>query len=116
MAKSSIVLTVLITILSGCAGENANSSAPATPADNVDVKFNAPDDERAPSSSNDAKGEESTKAESAKSEPAPSKTNRSESSEGAGPPDKRCPTLTTKAKCEIALGCAWHTDKKCVAQ
>jgi predicted lipid-binding transport protein (Tim44 family) len=116
MAKSTLMLMVLIAGLVGCAGESANSTPPATPADNVDVKFNAPDDDEAANSKNEAKQEESAKAESAKPEAAPSKTSQSKSSEAAGPPDKRCPTLATKAKCEIALGCAWHTDKKCVAQ
>ncbi len=105
----------LISSLVGCAGESSNSNPPATPADGVDFKFNAPDEETPEAKRKSSEEAESKDVESTKPDGKGSMTTKSESS-GVGPPDKHCPTLATKAKCEIALGCAWHTDKKCVAQ
>ena len=115
MFKLTFVFTVVIASLAGCAGESANSSPPATPADGVDFKFNAPDE----SEGSNAKGEpteaESKKNETSKSESKTSNTNKSDSLDSSAPPHKQCPGLN-KANCQIAVGCAWHTDNKCVAQ
>jgi hypothetical protein len=117
MSKLTFVFTVLFASLAGCAGESANSSPPASPADNVDFKYNGPDDdEGAKSKDDDSKKTDDNKAESAKAETQSSKPNKSESDDSsAAPPHKACPGLT-KAKCQISSGCAWHTDNKCVAQ
>jgi len=116
MSKVTTALMVLFTSLVSCAGESSNTNPPATPADGVDFKYNAPDDDEKPKAKDESSEADSKLAESSKSESSSSKLNKSESTEASDAPNKRCPTLTTKSKCEIALGCAWHTDKKCVAQ
>lgn len=116
MSRLTTALMVLFTSFVGCAGESSNTNPPATPADGVDFKYNAPNDDEKPKTKDESSEADSKLAESSKSESNSSKRNKSESTDAAEPPNKHCPTLSTKAQCEIALGCAWHTDKKCVAQ
>jgi hypothetical protein len=114
MFKLKVAFAVVIANLVGCAGQNANSSPPAAPADNVEFKFNATDENETGGASNPS-AESETNSESAKPEPKTQKAEHSESSETTGPPEKYCSGLL-KTKCEITVGCAWHTDKNCVAQ
>ena len=116
MSKLTFVFTVVIAGLAGCAGESANSSPPATaPADGVDFKYNAPEDDDKPNAKDESKESDTKQPESTKSESPTSKAGNSDSTDTAPPPHKSCPGLT-KTKCQIAAGCAWHTDNKCVAQ
>ncbi len=99
----------LIAGLFGCAGESANSSPPSAPSEPVNFKFNAPEESDAP-----ANKEDSAKSETKKEEPKPPETKKHVFEESSVPATS-CKGLN-KNKCQVTLGCAWSTDKTCVAQ
>ena len=110
MSKLSLVFTVVIAGLFGCAGESANSSPPASaPSDDVDFKYNAPEE-----SDTTAKKEDSAASDTKKEEAKPPEPKK-HVFEDSSVPAKTCKGLS-KNSCQVTLGCAWHTDKTCVPQ
>lgn len=85
-----------------CSGQPAESR-PVTDPSGVELEFKEPQT----SEQESAEVDDSAEAES----PEPSQSDAAQ----AEPPPKSCSGLP-KATCEITLGCAWSTDKKCVAQ
>jgi hypothetical protein len=109
MTKLTWVFTVVIAGLFSCAGESANSSPPSSPSDDVDFKYNAPEESDAP-----AKKDESEASGTKKEESKPPEAKKHVFEESSVPA-KSCKGLS-KSSCQVTLGCAWHTDKTCVAQ
>jgi hypothetical protein len=111
MSKLTCATTILAFCFAGCGGGESASSGPAKDPSGVDMEFHEPEEETEATESEPAEPEatesESSKEEAAESEaPAPKKEPE---------PQKSCEGLTQKT-CEITVGCAWHTDKKCVQQ
>lgn len=113
MHKLTVACMAVMAAMGGCTGERANSSPPESPP-GVDFQYNAP--EEGDSAKSDAKSDEaeSSKTESSKTESAKSKPTRESSREPSTSPEG-CKGLAQK-KCEVSVGCAWSTDKKCVPQ
>jgi|WetSurMetagenome_2_1015567.scaffolds.fasta_scaffold1459800_1 hypothetical protein len=112
MSKLTIACTVAIAGIVGCGSERANSSPPEGPP-GVDFQYN--DRESSDSKATEAESSETeAKKPEAKTEEG-SKTNVSTATRETGKSATKCEGLTQK-KCEISDGCAWHTEKKCVAQ
>jgi hypothetical protein len=113
MFKLTVACTAIMAGLLGCGGDRA-SAGPAEGPPGVDFQFNGA--ESADSNESGSKSAESSKpaAESSQSEPAKAQPQRESAREAGGSPEA-CKGLTQK-KCEIAVGCAWSTDKKCVPQ
>ena len=109
MTKLTLVFAVVIAGLFGCAGESANSSPPSSPSEPVDFKFNAPEESDTP-----AKKEDSEASESKREDSKPPETKKHVFEESSVPATS-CKGLN-KSKCQVTLGCAWSTDKTCVAQ
>jgi hypothetical protein len=109
MTKLTLVFTVVIAGLFGCAGESANSSPPSAPSDDVDFKYNAPEESDAP-----AKKEDSAQADTKKEASKPPEAKK-HVFEDSSVPATSCKGLNI-SKCKVTLGCAWSTDKTCVGQ
>ncbi len=115
MFKLTIACTAVMATIVGCGSERANSSPPESPP-GVDFQYN--DRESTDSKATGAESSESSETEAKKPETKAdegTKTNASTATRETGKPAAKCEGLTQK-KCEISDGCAWHTDKKCVAQ
>ncbi len=113
MSRLTIACTVAIVTIVGCGSERANSSPPESPP-GVDFQYNAPQD--SDSATSEAKSDEAepSNAGSTKPEPAKPKTQHESTREPSTSPEA-CKGLAQK-KCEVSVGCAWSTDKKCVPQ
>jgi hypothetical protein len=110
MAKSIGVFTLGIAVVVGCSSQQA-APEPRTGPPGVDIEYNDREDEAAPKSG-DAESAAEEK-ESAKDEV--SSPSKDESESKAAPAKKDCTGLK-KANCEVTVGCAWSSDKKCVHQ
>ena len=118
MSKLTFASTLVIACLAGCS-ERTTSSPASAPSD-VEVEFEGSDsDEAASDDEAGSESDESNEAESADEveqndaqeaeaeEPKPAKEEE--------PPKKACSELTQRT-CEVTVGCAWSTDKKCIDQ
>ena len=120
MSKLICASTLLIFSFSGCGGPGATSAPPEEPS-GVETESYAPEENES-----EATESESAEPEAAESESSTPQGAESESSNAAEfgeakpaprqePPKKSCDGLPQKT-CEITVGCAWSTDKKCVEQ
>ena len=114
MLKLTIACTVAMVGLVGCSSERANSSPPET-APGVDFQYNDPESADSKQTEPDTAEPDAKKAESSKTEADKSHASKHEATRESSMAPAQCTGLTQK-KCEISNGCAWHTDKKCVAQ
>jgi hypothetical protein len=110
MAKSIGVFTLGIAVVVGCASQQA-APEPQTGPPGVDIEYRDREDEAATKSS-DAESEVKEK-ETAKDE----ESNPPKDENGGKPaPAKKDCTGLKKTNCEVTVGCAWSSDKKCVHQ
>ena len=122
MLKLTIACTVALAGIVGCSSERANSSPPESPP-GVDVQYNDPEasdsktteSDTAKTGESDTAAAETKKTESSKQQDSKTNVSSHEATRETGKSATKCEGLTQK-KCEISDGCAWHTDKKCVAQ
>jgi hypothetical protein len=110
MAKQIGVFTLGIAVVVGCASQQA-APEPQTGPPGVDIEYHDRDDEAA-TKSNSAESEAKDK-ETAKDEASSPPKDESESKP---PPAKKDCTGLKKVDCEVTVGCAWSSDKKCVNQ
>jgi hypothetical protein len=112
MSKLTCATAMFALCFAGCGGGENSASGPAKDPSGVEMEFHEPE------------GDDSTEApesESAESERTESDQGQADAEQEEAPPpkakepQKSCDGLGQKT-CEITVGCAWSTDKKCVEQ
>ena len=119
MSKLTFASTLVIACLAGCS--ERTTSSPASDPSDVEVEFNDSEgDEAEPDEEVDAESTDNDEAESADEveqrdldEEKPAGDEPAQAQEE--PPRKACSDLPQKT-CQVTVGCAWSTDKKCVDQ
>jgi hypothetical protein len=120
MSKLICASTLLVASFVGCGGQGATSAPPEEPS-GAEAESYAPEPTEPEATESESPESEATEPESATPEAAESEGgNAAESSEARParrqePPKKSCDGLPQRT-CEITVGCAWSTDKKCVEQ
>jgi hypothetical protein len=111
MDKLRVAITLGIAVVIGCANQKA-APEPQTGPPGVDIEYNDRDDAAAEPKSAEA-DPKSKPEKSAKDEE--SRSPKDESDSKPAPAKKSCTELK-KSDCEVTMGCAWSSDKKCVNQ
>jgi hypothetical protein len=113
MAKSSFAcaFTLGIAVVIGCASQQQTAPEPQTGPPGVDIEYNDRKESAEPKS--DGAEPEATESKSTKEE---EKSVPKEPDEGKAPPPKKSCDGLKKTQCEVTVGCAWSSDKKCVSQ
>jgi hypothetical protein len=111
MFKPICATTLLVFCFVGCSSQQA-PSAPAKDPSGVEMEFHEPEETEAEAAESESEEAEATEAEGGDAEAAEAESKPAQRQE---PPKKSCDGLAQKT-CEITVGCAWSTDKKCVEQ
>jgi hypothetical protein len=120
MSKLICAFSLLIVSFAGCGGSGATSAPPEEPS-SVETESTPPEQTESEATESESAEPEAAESESAKPEAAESEPgNAAESSEAKPapqkePPKQHCDGLAQKT-CQVTVGCAWSTDKKCVEQ
>ncbi|HEY5957604.1 MAG TPA: hypothetical protein VIV60_13655 [Polyangiaceae bacterium] len=122
MIKLSILVTLGIACVSGCANQSA-APEPKTPASDVDSGSSDREESVDAVSSADADEAKpkSDKADAEEGKSSASKADADAENKPLGgvkerPAKQSCKEHTKKSDCEVAVGCAWSTTKVCVDQ
>ncbi|MBN1606855.1 MAG: hypothetical protein JW940_09480 [Polyangiaceae bacterium] len=115
MSKLICASTLLIVSFAGCGGQGATSAPPEEPS-SVEMESTAPEQTESEATESESAEPEAAESESAEPEAAESETSsEANPAPEKEPPRKSCDGLPQRT-CQVTVGCAWHTDKKCVEQ
>jgi hypothetical protein len=114
MAKLTCALTAMILGLAGCGGNQPSPTTPEAPAAGGEAEPSEPKAEEPAAPESEAAEPETTPPEK------PETTPEGAGKEPAAAPDSRAPKKSCngldKSTCEVTVGCAWHSTKKCISQ
>ena len=114
MDKLRGACTLGIAVVIGCANQQA-APEPRTGPPGVDIEYRDRDDAAEPKTTED-EPEAKSEAKQGKSAKDDESSSSKDSGESKPSADKKSCAGAKKKDCEVMMGCAWSSDKKCVNQ